>query len=77
MKAGTRKRGKQGRKAPRQGAKHRAMLSKAERSARSRRKNILSGTAAARIKGHASGAQRAAQAKRDAKQRAAKPTGKK
>ncbi|HMQ16342.1 MAG TPA: hypothetical protein PKC49_10235 [Phycisphaerae bacterium] len=77
MKAGTGKHGKRGRKAPRQGAKKRALLSKSERSDASRRKNILSGTAGARIKGHASGAQRAAQAKRDAKQRASKPSSKK
>lgn len=40
-----------------------------ERSAPSRRKNILANTANARITGHARGAHRAAQAKRDAKQR--------
>ncbi len=76
MKAGTGRHGKKGRNAPRQGAKKRAMLSRSERSAASRRKNILAGTAGARIKGHASGAQRAAQGKRDAKQRASKPPSK-
>jgi hypothetical protein len=45
------------------------LLAKSARSADSRRKNLLSNMANARIKGHAKGAHRRAQAKRDAKQR--------
>lgn len=49
----------------------RAVSAKArsEKSQESRRKNILAGTPNKRIKGHLGGSQRAAQAKRDAKQR--------
>lgn len=52
-------------------AEQKALLDTSARSADSRRRNLLSNMANARIRGHAGGAQRRAQARRDSKNRRA------
>lgn len=61
----------------REAARQKALLATDQRSAVSRRENILANTANARIRGHALGAHRAAQARRDAQQRGTKRPAKK
>ncbi len=69
--AKSKKKAKAGIKKPlKECAKWEAILARSGRSAAGRRKNILANMANARIKGHARGSQRRAQATRDSKHRA-------
>lgn len=66
----TRRKGKaMKRTPPKQAARQKSMIERSKRSTIPRLQNILAGTADARIRGHASGANRAAQGRRDAQQR--------